>query len=237
MFVSKLKTAAILVLVIGLLAAGGGITYRLLAAEPAGQDQPTTPKPAREDAETEGIKVSSERDGILLVVGTEIKEGEKVAADRVITVAVGGASKKYRRLAVGDSVVEGQLLAQLDDRLARDDLAIKREQLAQSEANWQAAKATAAEAQERLHTLETLKDSRSVPVAELRAAQLTQVRYSYEEKSQQSALAVAKLEVKRAETIVAMYQIRSPVRGTIKALYKKRGEAVRALEPVTLIVD
>ena len=38
-----------------------------------------------------------------------------------------------------------------------------------------------------------------------------------------------------AQAIVEMYEIRSPVRGTVKAILKSRGEAVKSLETVVQI--
>jgi hypothetical protein len=58
-------------------------------------------------------------DGILLVVGTEIKEGEKVAAADIMTDKAGG-SNGVTGGCEGDKVERIQLLARLDDRKAVD---------------------------------------------------------------------------------------------------------------------
>ena len=86
-------------------------------------------KPADKPAEGHAnpfVSVPAQRDGVLLVVGTEIKEGEKVPADRLVVVKVGGEEKRYLRLREGDTVEEGQLLARLDDRLARLDADVQK---------------------------------------------------------------------------------------------------------------
>ncbi len=58
-------------------------------------------------------------------VGTEIKKGEKVPAERIIEVKLGAAKRQFRRLREGQAITEGQLLIQLDDRVARSDMTIK----------------------------------------------------------------------------------------------------------------
>ena len=86
---------------------------------------------------------------VLLFIGTDIKGGEEVAPGRTVTVKVGGAVKKYRRLEVGDTVEEGQLLARVDDRLARDALAIKQAAVEAAEAHRRNAAKTRDEAKKR----------------------------------------------------------------------------------------
>src|SRR5262249_38721991 len=62
-------------------------------------------------------EVPSQRDGVLLFVGTEVKPGEQVGPDRLIIVKRGDQETRYRRLKEGDTVEAGQLVALLDDRL------------------------------------------------------------------------------------------------------------------------
>ena len=49
--------------------------------------------------------------------------------------------------------------------------------------------------------------------------------------------ALAERERSQAETVLSMHQIRSSIPGIVKAIYKKRGESVKNLEPVFQIVD
>ncbi len=184
------------------------------------------------------LDVPGPRDGILLVVGTDIKKGEKVAPEQVITVKIDGEEQKYCRLRVGDTVEEGQLLARLDDRLARDDLAAKEEKVKAAEADWQAALKTRDEAEQRYRTMQRLLDGKVkgvISLEDLRGAKLTFDRYSSEEVAKKAAVALAKVDVKSAQTVVEMYQVRSPARGVITRIYKRRGEAVKYLEPVVQI--
>ena len=42
-------------------------------------------------------------------------------------------------------------------------------------------------------------------------------------------------ELKQAQAIIEMHEIRSPARGVLRAIYKQPGEAVRSLEAVFLL--
>ena len=59
-------------------------------------------------------------------------------AEQVVTIRIGKAEKKYRRLREGDRIEEGEVLAQLDDRLARNDLAVQRAKLSAAGADLEA---------------------------------------------------------------------------------------------------
>ena len=50
--------------------------------------------------------------------------------------------------------------------------------------------------------------------------------------AKKAAVKVAQLELARAQTVLEMYTIRSPVSGVVRAIRKHRGEAVRKLETV-----
>ena len=60
-------------------------------------------------------------------------------------------------------------------------------------------------------------------------------RYLEETISKEQAIKVAEQELNKARKVLEMYEIRSPSRGVIKAIYKRPGEAVKALETVFLI--
>src|SRR5207248_8419357 len=66
-----------------------------------------------------------------------------------VIVQFGTAAK---RLAVGDRVEKGQVLVQLDDRLARLDLETARARLVTAQAKLEAAKALAEESNKRMET-------------------------------------------------------------------------------------
>ena len=85
--------------------------------------------------------VPSQRNGVIWIIGTEIAENEEVPSDRLIVAPEGRGGKRYRRLTEGDLVKNGQLLAQLDDRLARDEWASKRAKILAAEADYAASQA------------------------------------------------------------------------------------------------
>ena len=122
----------------------------------------------------------SQRDGVLLVVGTEIKKGEKVPTDRIVTVKQNGQTTTYRRLREGDAVEEGQLLARVDDRLARLDLDVARSKLEGAVAELGAAAKTKEEAERRYQTVSKLMRTRPLAEEELSTAKLNAKRYAEE---------------------------------------------------------
>jgi hypothetical protein len=194
--------------------------------------RPTAKRPVGDEEERRAIDVASERDGVLVAVGTEIKEGEKIAPDQILTVRVGSELKEYRRLRIGDTVEEGQLLARIDDRLARDELNIKRAKLAAAQADLAAAEKTCAETKLRYETQLRLQANRTTSEEEVRSAKYTLEKCLFDSASKKEAVAVARFEVSQAQTLLEMHQIRSRTRGFIKAIRKYPGESVKALEPV-----
>jgi multidrug efflux pump subunit AcrA (membrane-fusion protein) len=224
----RFKIVAALLLAVG---AGGGLVYHGLAAEPG--------KAAADDGSRRLVNVPSRVEGVLEVIGTAVKEGEKVPAGRLVTLKVGDEEKKYRRLRVGDEVEAGQLLARLEDRVGRDVLAIARQKVIAAEADWKAAVKTRDEAHQRYLTLERVFNGQAPGVRsmeDLRAAKLTWDRYTEEEVSKKAGIETARLEEKLAQTRLEMYEIRSPARGIITKINKQPGEAVRAFEPVLQIL-
>jgi multidrug efflux pump subunit AcrA (membrane-fusion protein) len=213
----RLKLALGFVLGLTLAGTGAGAGDK---KEPAG-DPAAMPK---------RVRVPSPQDGILFVVGTEAKQG---APGPTFKVRVGEEVREYRRLRVGDKVGEGQMLAQLDDRLARNEVVLKKARLTAAEAESKSAEAMAKEAQARLDRLDRLRrtDAR-LGAEEYSAAVLTRDKHRDETASKKAAVKVAQLELERAQTVLEMYTIRSPVSGVLRAIRKHRGEAVRKLETV-----
>ena len=91
---------------------------------------------------------------------------------------------------------------------------------------------TTAEAKARYDRLVAQKQAKVIADEDLRAGKLTWERYVEEIASRKGELQIAVLQRQSAATIVRMYEIRSPVSGTIRKILKKRGEAVKALETV-----
>src|SRR5262249_54471858 len=145
-----------------------------------------------------------------------------------------GKQKQYVRLVEGDSIRKGELLARIDDAVARNNVAIKTARLNASEAEWLASSRTKNEA---LKRYEALRDRVRLPPGgvseeEIRGAKLTWERYIEDEKARPQAINVAKQELQQAKILLAMYEIRSPVDGVIVEILKSKGEAVRQFEGV-----
>jgi RNA polymerase sigma factor (sigma-70 family) len=234
---ARIKLMA-LVAVVGLLGVGGGLLYQgrgtfppLLEPAAAAAD-PVRPAPAKDLANV--VQVPSKHDGILILVGTEIKEGETVPEVQVIKIRGESAEKRYRRLRVGDKVEEGQLLARLDDQLVRDELAIADAKIEGAKAEMRASEKTRDEAKSRFEAMASARQKviGIISDEEFRGAKLTWDRYIEEATSKKEAVKIAQMQRKSSETVLRMHEIRSPVSGTIRGILKKRGEAVKALETV-----
>jgi WD40 repeat protein len=182
-------------------------------------------------------EVPCQRDGIIRLIGTEVRLGEAIPPDRVINVRTGNEEKKYRRLKEGDAIAAGQLLARLDDRLAHDEWEIKKRKLIQSQADLAAAEKTRDEALERYRTQLKLRPDHATSEEEVAGAQLAWYRSYYDAVSKQEAVALAQLELSQAQTVLSMYEIRSTISGIIKTIYKNPGEAVKTYEPIFQIYD
>jgi RNA polymerase sigma factor (sigma-70 family) len=230
MFLTKLKAMAVVALLAaGLAGAGAGLSPRATPGTAMAADvELAAPVPENRPAV---VNLPAQRDGVLLFIGTEIKEGEQLLPDDIVSVKIDGAVKKFRRLKEGDRVEDGQLLARLNDRLARDDVEVQKARLEAAEAELRAVKKTTEEAATRFERVSRLKQQNLVAEEEIRAAKLTWERYVEEENAKAALVKQARRQVQSAETVVEMHEIRA-VRGTIKAILKQPREAVKSLETV-----
>lgn len=175
--------------------------------------------------------VPSQRDGKILFIGAELGPGETLPADRTFIVRYGTEAKTFRRWREGDFVRAGQLLAHLDDRLARDEWEIKNARLSAAQADLQAALKTHEEAHNRYETQLQLQQTRgATSTEEVRTAKLTWEKAGCEAASRREALTLAERELNQAETLLNMHQIQSSISGVIKSIHKEPGEAVRTHE-------
>jgi WD40 repeat protein len=181
-------------------------------------------------------EVPSQRNGVIWIIGTEVGANEEVPADRLIV----RGGKRYRRLMEGDMVKIGQLLAQLDDRLARDEWASKKAKILSAEADYAASDAAQKESRTRYETGLKLDQKGAIPKEELRERKLVWDKYTFESKSKKEAIELARLEANQAQTVVGMHEIHSSIDGVIKTIYKNPGEAVKSepsYEPVFQILN
>ncbi|HEV3262463.1 MAG TPA: HlyD family efflux transporter periplasmic adaptor subunit [Gemmataceae bacterium] len=140
----------------------------------------------------------------------------------------------------GDVVKADQLLGVVDNRLAKKDLAIQENKVEASIADNAAAKATRDEAWYRLQRQLKLERQTAAVEEDVDAARALYYRYRSEAISKTEAIKLARSEHDKAQTVLGMYEIRSPIDGVIKAVYKKPGEAVKSApsyEPVFQIYN
>ncbi len=183
------------------------------------------------------FNVPAQREGVLLVVGTEAKAGAKIPANVLVTLKADGEVKSYWRLRVGDVVEEGQLLARADDRLARLDLEVQKNKVEAAEADLDAASQakTAADqrlkrADQRLKRLDSLTASAAVEEREVSAAKSASDQAVEVVRGKQAVVRQAQAGLKEAQIVLEMYEIRSPVRGVVKAITqesRRRGQESR----------
>jgi RNA polymerase sigma factor (sigma-70 family) len=238
--IQKLTLAAALAVVVAV--AGTGVTALTFAQapdQPVGQAQgdSTARQAANQARPANMVDVPSRVDGIVLFLGTEVRKGEKAAERDAVKWVGAPAGQALRRLRVGDRVTEGQLLAVIDDRLARLEVSRAERKLEAAKANYAAARVTNKEAQGRIARLEELKKhvGRIVSDDEIAAAYLVRDRYFQEEVSKKEEVTLAQADLQKAQLLLEMHQVRSPVRGTVVSIFKHRGEAVRQYEPVLRI--
>jgi WD40 repeat protein len=162
------------------------------------------------------------------------KESDPVEPNRVVLAR---QLREFRRLEAGDKVKEGQLLALVNPALALDELSVKIANLDAADADRRSSKATKEESERRLGTIEMANRNapRTVPADDVRGAQLTIERYKQEEIAKTAAVWKTQREINQALTTLKMHEIRAAFPGTVKTLYKGRGDAVKALESVMQI--
>jgi len=141
------------------------------------------------------------------------------------------------RLGVGDRVKTGQLLAQLDVRLAVNEVEAAKAKLQAADADYAVAQSQTQTAQSQLERANQMLRRGAMSLEEVAAAQLARDRQQSWEKAKAQAVQLARLDLERAQLMVDMHRLHSPVNGIIRGIYKMRGEGVQAFEAVFLIEE
>src|SRR5262245_16830720 len=180
----------------------------------------------------------------LVLAGDGPQEGANARTVRTVNVIaqvpgvieyVGDAKKP---LAVGDRVVKGQVVVQLEDVRSRMDRLAKRV----DPKRVKAAQLLQRHSESRLVVAKYHFELGTIGRADLDAARLVYNKHRDEAAALQKALELAQASPKegptpleRAELAVEMHRLRSPVNGVVRAIYKTRGEGVKSSEAILLI--
>jgi len=134
--------------------AAGLLSYFPAAAEDKPPEEPAAkPAPERQPGARDALVIKDCRlsaaqkqdlpalqAGQLLVIGTEVDDGEKVVKEETIIVEYSTGSKlRCRRLGEGDQVKIGQLVAVMDPGVAIEKFAVKRARVDAAKADAEAA--------------------------------------------------------------------------------------------------
>lgn len=232
MFLNKLRITLATMAAFCLI--GTGVAAWTLRGRPveAASDNASGDSGSSSAAELDLVKVPCLRDGVLVFIGTPVKPGEKLPGKQTATATVGQKKITYRTVHKADHVEAGQLLAQLDDRVARNELEIFESKVKAAQAEVEASDATAQEARVRVRRQEKLLQTASTSKEDFEAARLVWLRYESEAIAKKAELDTARLSVKKAELDLELYEVRSPVSGVIKSINKHAGEAVKQFETV-----
>jgi WD40 repeat protein len=187
-------------------------------------------------------EVPSQREGAIQFIGTEITKDVKAPPGAEVKPdTLGDQARQYFELKEGKVVQADQMMALLDDRLLRDEVASKEAKVSQAKADFKTSEWTRDEAKVRYDR--RLKMWRENPGGialakeDLDGARLTYQRYLEEVVAKHAAIVVSQRELAQAQTQLSMYTIRSRRAGQIVAIKRKPGEWVKAGDPVFEIVD
>jgi len=196
--------------------------------------QPGEPKPQGQELE-KAIEQGKYHRAERFTLVTEMGEGESAAPGKIVTFP-DNPKKKYRpinpdetldpnkirlartellcrRLEVGQAVQRGQVVALFDSKDAADDLVIQVTKFIGAEADRMASEKTRDQTRKRLDKLEAIPETQP----------------------KTAALRKAECQVRSSLTLLGQHEVRAGQAGVVTALHKKRGDIVKALEPVLQI--
>jgi WD40 repeat protein len=172
-------------------------------------------------------------------VYTRWKEGMPIYAKHTLILP---EQRSFRKLEPQEWVKEGQLLAQVDPKIALYELDGKLHALEAAEADRDASEKTREESRTRYLTLVELQSGGRGVVSpeELRGAQLTWHRYIQEELAKGAQVRKAASEVITAMRQVRLHEVHAAIDGVVKAIYKQKGDGANAkatADPIMQIQD
>lgn len=144
------------------------------------------------------------------------------------------------RVKEGDRVQKGELLAVVNDLLAKDDLSVQEAKIKAAIADRDAAAATRDESEVRYHRQQRMRQQGATSQEELDGARLLWQHNRFDFVAKSEAVNLAERERDKAQTTMRMYEVRSPIDGVIKSVFRKPGEAVKgapSYEPLIQIYN
>ncbi len=129
---------------------------------------------------------------------------------------------------VGDRVKRGDILARLDDRLAKIEVQIARVMLQGAEAGLLEAEATLKHADARLQRVKALARTNVISQEEVLSAEVEAQKARSGIESKRARIELARLQMKKAEILLDMHTLRSPVDGVIRRMTHGIGEGIGA---------
>jgi hypothetical protein len=147
------------------------------------------------------------------------------------------AEKWFRPVDEGTEVKKDDLLAVIDPVTAVDELSIRVAKLDAAEADKVASEKIREFTQKHLDTVTKLFANGAATREEVQEAKASYDRYYQEVISKGEAVKVASKELRQAETMHRLHEIRSKINGQVKQLIKHEGEAVKNLDPVLEMQD
>jgi RNA polymerase sigma factor (sigma-70 family) len=157
---------------------------------------------------------------------------EEVRANKV---RIYRAEKWFLPVKEGTTIKPGQLLALTDPVTAADDLAIKLAKFDAAEAGRVAEEKQRDEYKDRWMRADKLYKQGAGSYEDVTAAKLAYDYHVYETIHKTEDLKVAAGELRMAQTILEMHEVRSKVRGVVTKVTRYAGEGVKSLEPVVQV--
>lgn len=151
---------------------------------------------------------------------------------------------RVRAIAVrpGDRVTRGAVVAELDTRTARQELAMAAAELATARTDRQRAELELAQAEERLSRRQTTVELPSGPVTtvsgeELSAARHQQKLAAVRVAAAQAAIASRQAHLDELRTLVAEGAVRAPFDGTVAARFADVGALIHKGTPIVRLIE
>jgi WD40 repeat protein len=192
--------------------------------------------------------VATLREGKILFIGREIAKPDPsqpaskaiiriVKEEKVIEKVI-----YYKELNRGDIVKPGELVAKIDPTVTLAEIEGFKAKKVAAEAEWKAADATYKEAEDKVRRFnEAQRLGRGMPFAleEYRSTMLFRDRYRQEVGNKEAAIHLAEAEITKAQAFLDQHDIRNDMvgAGVIKAIYRHRGDTVKAQDQLMQLVS